>query len=232
MTRRLLARLKANAGRLIAVALVVGVFAFVLPRVADYGEVWDVVSGLSTLDLVALVAAAILNLLTFAPPWMAALPGLSFVHALGDDAGIHGGVQRGAGRRCRGHGSLVLDVAALGVPGRAGRRRHGRDCGLQRLRQRRVRGRRSRIARDGRRVAHAAHDRRGDRHRRARRRDRALRGRTARRRQRAPHRRLRGAALEPRHATRAARSRGGMGRATDGLPARGGRLAADGAGSR
>lgn len=82
MTRRLLARLKANAGRLIAVALVVGVFAFVLPRVADYGEVWDIVSGLSTLDLVALVAAAILNLLTFAPPWMAALPGLSFVHAL------------------------------------------------------------------------------------------------------------------------------------------------------
>jgi len=82
MTRRLLARLKANAGRLIAVALVVGVFAFVLPRVADYGEVWDIVSGLSTLDLVALVAAAVLNLLTFAPPWMAALPGLSFVHAL------------------------------------------------------------------------------------------------------------------------------------------------------
>ncbi len=81
MTRRLLARLKANAGRLIAVALVVGVFAFVLPRVADYGEVWDIVSGLSTLDLFALFAAATLNLLTFAPPWMAALPGLSFVHA-------------------------------------------------------------------------------------------------------------------------------------------------------
>ena len=82
MIRRLLARLKANAGRLVAVVLVVGVFAFVLPRVADYGAVWDVVSGLSTRDLAALVAAAVLNLLTFAPPWMAALPGLAFFHAL------------------------------------------------------------------------------------------------------------------------------------------------------
>ena len=41
MVARILAALKANAGRLIAVALVVAVFAFVLPRVADYGEVWD-----------------------------------------------------------------------------------------------------------------------------------------------------------------------------------------------
>ena len=51
-----LAALKANAGRLIAVVLVVGVFAFVLPRVADYGEVWDAISGLSTLGVAALIA--------------------------------------------------------------------------------------------------------------------------------------------------------------------------------
>src|SRR3954466_10128694 len=81
MMRRLLAGLKAKAGGIVAVVLVVGVFAFVLPRVADYGAVWDVVKGLSTADLVALAGAAILNLITFAPPWMAALPGLSFVRA-------------------------------------------------------------------------------------------------------------------------------------------------------
>ena len=61
----------------------VGVFAFVLPRVADYGEVWDVVSGLERArHRRRCVAVAIVNLATFAPPWMAALPGLSFLHAL------------------------------------------------------------------------------------------------------------------------------------------------------
>ena len=62
--------------------LVVGVFVFVLPRVADYGAVWDVIKGLSTKDIALLVVAAILNVMTFAPPWMAALPGLSFRNAL------------------------------------------------------------------------------------------------------------------------------------------------------
>jgi putative heme transporter len=76
------ARVKAYAGRAAAVALVVGVFAFVLPRVADYGQVWAAVSGLGGGGIAALAAAAIVNLATFGPPWMAALPGLSFLHAM------------------------------------------------------------------------------------------------------------------------------------------------------
>jgi uncharacterized protein (TIRG00374 family) len=82
MATRIAARAKANAGRLVSLALVVGVFAFVLPRVADYGDVWHAVTGLSALGTAGLVATAIVNLATFAPPWMAALPGLSFVRAL------------------------------------------------------------------------------------------------------------------------------------------------------
>jgi putative heme transporter len=82
VTGRVVSLLKANAGRLVAVVLVVGVFAFVLPRVADYGEVWSIVSSLSSREVVALIAVAVLNLATFAPPWMAAFPGLAFVHAL------------------------------------------------------------------------------------------------------------------------------------------------------
>jgi putative heme transporter len=78
---RLLSALKANAGRLVAVVLVVGVFAFVLPRVADYGDVLDAIKGLSTLGTASLVIAALVNLATFAPPWMAAFPGLSYLHA-------------------------------------------------------------------------------------------------------------------------------------------------------
>jgi uncharacterized protein (TIRG00374 family) len=81
MTTRIVKALRANAGRLMAVVLVVGVFVFVLPRVADYGDVLDAIKGLSTLGTAALVIAAILNLATFAPPWMAAFPGLSFLHA-------------------------------------------------------------------------------------------------------------------------------------------------------
>jgi uncharacterized protein (TIRG00374 family) len=82
MLKRLTTRLKKNAAQLVAVVLVVGVFGFVLPRVADYGEVWRVVQELSTRDLALLAGTAFLNVLTFAPPWMAALPGLSFGHAL------------------------------------------------------------------------------------------------------------------------------------------------------
>ena len=82
MATRIASAAKANAGRLVSLVLVVGVFAFVLPRVADYGDVWEAVSGLGALDLAGLLATAIVNLATFAPPWMAALPGLSFMHAL------------------------------------------------------------------------------------------------------------------------------------------------------
>ena len=82
MLTRILALLKKNAAQLVAVVLVVGVFGFVLPRVADYGEVWSALQDLSTRDLALLAGTAILNVVTFAPPWMAALPGLSFGHAM------------------------------------------------------------------------------------------------------------------------------------------------------
>jgi uncharacterized protein (TIRG00374 family) len=82
MLARVARWVRKNAARLGGVVIVIGVFGFVLPRVADYGAVWDIIKDLSTQDLALLVAAAILNLLTFAPPWMAALPGLSFRNAL------------------------------------------------------------------------------------------------------------------------------------------------------
>jgi putative heme transporter len=65
-----------------AVAVVVAVFVFFLPKIADYRSVWDVVQDLSWVDLAILAAATVLNIATFAPPWMAALPGLGFRQAL------------------------------------------------------------------------------------------------------------------------------------------------------
>ena len=65
----------------VAIAVVVGTFVFVLPRIADYRDVWGVVKSLSWTDVALLLGATLLNLATFAPPWMAALPGLRFRQA-------------------------------------------------------------------------------------------------------------------------------------------------------
>lgn len=65
----------------VAVAVVVATFFFVLPRIADYRDVWGVVKTLSWTEVALLVGATLLNLATFAPPWMAALPGLRFRQA-------------------------------------------------------------------------------------------------------------------------------------------------------
>jgi uncharacterized protein (TIRG00374 family) len=66
----------------IAVAVVVAVFVLFLPRIADYRDVWDVLRELDWTDGLLLLAVTVLNVLTFAPPWMAALPGLGFRQAL------------------------------------------------------------------------------------------------------------------------------------------------------
>ena len=76
---------KRNRRRLLgggfAVAVIAAVFVFVLPRIADYREVWDVIEGLSWKDGLLLLAATVLNLATFPPAWMVALPGLRFRQA-------------------------------------------------------------------------------------------------------------------------------------------------------
>ena len=63
-------------------AVVAVVFAYVLPRIADYGQVWNVVSALSWWWILVLVGASALFILTDAPPWMTVLPRLGFRNAL------------------------------------------------------------------------------------------------------------------------------------------------------
>ena len=57
-------------------------FAYVLPRIADYRDVWDVIKTLTWRWAVALAGATVLNVLTFAPPWIVTLPGLRLRAAL------------------------------------------------------------------------------------------------------------------------------------------------------
>jgi putative heme transporter len=65
----------------IGLAIVVVTFVLVLPKIANYRDVWDVVKTLTWEWVVVLAAATALNLATFAPPWMVTLPGLRFLQA-------------------------------------------------------------------------------------------------------------------------------------------------------
>jgi uncharacterized protein (TIRG00374 family) len=71
-------RLLGAAGSIAVVALV---FVFVLPQIASYRDVLEVVRTLGWRDWLVLTGAVLLNLATFPPPWMAALPGLGFRQA-------------------------------------------------------------------------------------------------------------------------------------------------------
>jgi uncharacterized protein (TIRG00374 family) len=74
--------LRGGALGVVGLAIAVSTFVFFLPTIANYSEVWDVVKELSWPWALALLAATALNLVTFAPPWQIALPGLSFIRAM------------------------------------------------------------------------------------------------------------------------------------------------------
>jgi putative heme transporter len=62
----------------VGIAAILLVFLVLLPRIANYSDVWGVVTGLSNEALVALAVATAINVATYGPPWMAALPGLNY----------------------------------------------------------------------------------------------------------------------------------------------------------
>jgi putative heme transporter len=66
----------------VGVVVIVATFAYFLPTIADYRDVWGIVKALSWEWLVVLFAATALNIATFAPPWIILLPGLRFWPAL------------------------------------------------------------------------------------------------------------------------------------------------------
>ena len=77
--RRLLVRGGLGA---VSLGIIVATFAYLLPTIAGYAEVWDVVSQLSWPWVLALLGVTALNIATFAPPWQVALPGLRFIRAI------------------------------------------------------------------------------------------------------------------------------------------------------
>ncbi len=75
-------QLRTGALGALGLAIAVATFAYFLPTIANYREVWGVVKELSWEWAVALLVATLLNLATFAPPWQVTLPGLSFIRAM------------------------------------------------------------------------------------------------------------------------------------------------------
>ncbi|SHN88348.1 conserved hypothetical protein [Geodermatophilus obscurus] len=74
------------AGRTaLTVGVVVAVFAGLLPRMADYSAAWALVRGLTAAEVTGIAAIALVNLFSYAPLWMAAMPGLTLGRAVLSD---------------------------------------------------------------------------------------------------------------------------------------------------
>jgi putative heme transporter len=65
----------------LSVVVVVAIFAFAIPKIADYASVWRAVTGMTWLEIATLVLAMVFNLLTYWWQNMASLPGLGFWQA-------------------------------------------------------------------------------------------------------------------------------------------------------
>jgi putative heme transporter len=66
----------------LGLVVLVLVFAWVIPKFADYGEVWRQIKTISPKWLIVLVIVDLINLATYAPNWMVAMPGLRYRQSL------------------------------------------------------------------------------------------------------------------------------------------------------
>jgi putative heme transporter len=83
LTRRSKGSLLRRAGfAALSLGIVAATFVYFLPTIANYGDVWGVVKELSWQWVAVLLAATVVYLVTFAPPWQVALPGLAFLRAM------------------------------------------------------------------------------------------------------------------------------------------------------
>lgn len=66
---------------LMSAVIVVGIFAFVLPRLASYDDVWATITAMTALEVVTLALVGVWNLVTYWFVMVAALPGLRYREA-------------------------------------------------------------------------------------------------------------------------------------------------------
>ncbi|MGH2590879.1 MAG: lysylphosphatidylglycerol synthase transmembrane domain-containing protein, partial [Actinomycetota bacterium] len=68
-------------GAIASLVIVVGIFVYAIPRIADYSAVWETITALTAVELWSLVAAMVFNLVTYWLANMAALPGLKLAQS-------------------------------------------------------------------------------------------------------------------------------------------------------
>jgi uncharacterized protein (TIRG00374 family) len=66
---------------LVSLAIVGGIFVGILPKIADYSQVWKSITDLTPLELGSLLAVTVLNIVTYWPQMVASMPGLTFWQA-------------------------------------------------------------------------------------------------------------------------------------------------------
>lgn len=74
-------RLRGAAQAIVSLALVLGIFVFAIPKIADYSQVWTAISAMTWLELGSLAVATAFNLLTYWWQNMASIPGLGLWQA-------------------------------------------------------------------------------------------------------------------------------------------------------
>src|SRR5438477_6991921 len=65
----------------VSLAIVVAIFAFGIPKIANYADVWRAVKDMTWLEIASLVAVSAFNILTYWPQMMASMPGLTLAQA-------------------------------------------------------------------------------------------------------------------------------------------------------
>jgi len=66
----------------VSVVLIVAIFWFVIPQVADFSKVWDQIRAMTWLELTVLGLVAAWNLVTYRIVIVAATPGLTYRQAI------------------------------------------------------------------------------------------------------------------------------------------------------
>ncbi|MCJ7724903.1 MAG: lysylphosphatidylglycerol synthase domain-containing protein, partial [Acidimicrobiia bacterium] len=74
-------RLKRLIQGLVSIAVVAGIFLGVMPRIANYGDVWETIRAMSSLEMTTLVVIGLWNLVTYWLVLTAVLPGLTYPQA-------------------------------------------------------------------------------------------------------------------------------------------------------
>ena len=74
-------RIKRLIQAVVSLAVVVGIFAGVMPRIANYGDVWDTIRAMTWLEVTTLLLIGVWNLVTYWLVLTAVLPGLTYSQA-------------------------------------------------------------------------------------------------------------------------------------------------------